>query len=138
MPFLEQFDAADPCEAYRRTTSIVPQQALALVNNELLHDLSEELASRLWSETEKEVAGNDKTVRAQAFVTAAFEQVLTRLPSPRERELSESFLAKQAGLLGKAAGGDRLGSGRDVDRDGRARRDLIHALFSHNDFIMIH
>ena len=36
MPFLELFDAPDACDAYRRTTSVVPQQALALVNNELL------------------------------------------------------------------------------------------------------
>jgi hypothetical protein len=122
MPFLEQFDAADPCEAYRRTTSIVPQQALALVNNEFLLDLSDAMATRLWSEAEA-----SGSLGTQAFLTAAFDQILTRPPSPRERELSEAFLAKQASLL-KQAG----------DRDATARRDLIHALFSHNDFIVIH
>ena len=49
MPFLELFDAPDACDAYRRTTSVVPQQALALVNNDMLLDLSRELADRLWS-----------------------------------------------------------------------------------------
>jgi hypothetical protein len=92
----------------------------------------------LWSETEKEASGNDRTGRAQAFLTAAFEQVLTRPPSPRERDLSGVFLAKLAGLLGQAAGTGHMGSGRDGDPEARARRDLIHALFSHNDFIMIH
>jgi len=133
MPFLEQFDAADPCEAYRRTTSIVPQQALALVNNEFLLDLSDSLASRLWSEAEASGSGC-----ARAFLTAAFEQILTRPPSAREREVSEAFLAKQGGLLERAVGTGPLGSARDGDPRARARRDLIHALFSHNDFIMIH
>src|SRR5262249_9895008 len=40
MPFLELFDSPDVCDAYRRTTTVVPQQALALVNNELLLELS--------------------------------------------------------------------------------------------------
>src|SRR5262249_4488253 len=47
MLFLELFDAADACDAYKRTTSVVPQQALALTNNELLLSLSERLASSL-------------------------------------------------------------------------------------------
>ena len=84
MPFLELFDAPDACDAYRRTTSVVPQQALALVNNELLLDLSRRLADRLWSER----GGGSGTVATEAFVTAAFEQVLSRPPSPRERALS--------------------------------------------------
>src|SRR3954451_8238539 len=49
MMFLELFDAADACDAYRRTTSVVPQQALALVNNALLLELSGTLADRLWA-----------------------------------------------------------------------------------------
>ena len=49
MPFLELFDAPDACEAYSRTVSVVPQQALALTNNELARELSRELARRLWA-----------------------------------------------------------------------------------------
>ena len=45
MPFLELFDAPDACEPTRRTVSVVPQQALALTNNELARSLSRELAS---------------------------------------------------------------------------------------------
>src|SRR5262249_22323843 len=33
LKFLELFDAPDPCECYRRTESIVPQQALAMTNS---------------------------------------------------------------------------------------------------------
>jgi hypothetical protein len=125
MPFLELFDAPDACDAYRRTTTIVPQQALALVNNDMLLALSRELADRLWAAAD----GPDPGARGEAFLTAAFEQVLTRRPSARERELTREFLEKQADLLG-----------RDGDSDAavRARRDLVHALFSHNDFITIH
>jgi hypothetical protein len=132
MPFLELFDAPDACDAYRRTTSVVPQQALALVNNALLLDLSRELADRLWSES----GAAGERDRIEAFLVAAFEQVLTRRPSPRERELSEAFLTRQAALLGRASG--RPGEGNDADPEARARRDLVLALFSHNDFITVH
>ena len=63
MPFLEMFDAADACDAYRRTTSVVPQQALALVNNEMLLDLSRALADRLWSAAEATATQADATAR---------------------------------------------------------------------------
>jgi hypothetical protein len=128
MPFLELFDAPDACDAYRRTTTIVPQQALALVNNDMMLALSRELADRLWAATSD---GADRGGRGEAFLTAAFEQVLARRPSARERELTRAFLERQAELLGRD--GDNAG-----DAAVRARRDLVHALFSHNDFITIH
>jgi hypothetical protein len=127
MPFLELFDAPDACDAYRRTTSVAPQQALAIVNNKLLLDLSRELADRLWAES----AAARETDRDRAFVKAAFEQVLTRPPSPRELDLSEAFLERQTALL-------QAESSSSADARERARRDLIHALFSHNDFITVH
>ena len=34
MQFLDLFDAADPCDAYRRTTSVRPQQALAMARRQ--------------------------------------------------------------------------------------------------------
>jgi hypothetical protein len=134
MPFLELFDSPDVCDAYRRTTTVVPQQALALVNNELLLELSRGLAARLWSEA----ATVDGPRRVEAFLTAAFEQVLSRPPAARERALAGEFLARQAALLEAAAGRASPGPGPDADPRARARRDLIHALFSHNDFLTIH
>src|SRR5262249_17518011 len=50
MPFLRPFDAPDACDAYKRTVSVHPQQALALTNNELARELSRRLARRLWDE----------------------------------------------------------------------------------------
>lgn len=132
MPFLELFDAPDACDAYRRTVSVIPQQALALVNNDLLLDLSRSLAARLWAESG--AAGRDARGRDEAFLTAAFEQILTRPPVPRERMLAADFLARQVRLL------ERHTDSRNSDGGprSRARRDLVHALFSHNDFVTIH
>src|SRR5207248_8200626 len=45
--FLELFDAANPCDAYRRTTSVLPQQALALNNSETAIRLSNALTKKL-------------------------------------------------------------------------------------------
>jgi hypothetical protein len=133
MPFLELFDAADACDAYRRTTTVVPQQALALTNNELLLDLSETLAEQLWA-----ASGDVEETREAAFLTAAWEQILTRPPSPRERSIARGFLARQAALLERSTGTAAGENGRAGDPRARARRDLVHALFSHNDFIMVH
>ena len=132
MPFLELFDAPDACDAYRRTTSVVPQQALALVNNELLLDLSQRAGRPALVRDGGRRRRRDR--RDEAFITAAFEQILTRPPSPRERALSREFLASRPGscLLGIRRDGTRRRS------QARARRDLVHALFSHNDFITIH
>ncbi|WP_165073463.1 DUF1553 domain-containing protein [Paludisphaera rhizosphaerae] len=132
MTFLELFDAPDACDAYRRTTSVAPQQALALVNNKLLLDLSRELADRLWAES----ATRGEPERGQAFVAAAFEQLLTRPPSSRELELSATFLDRQTTLLRAEHPSTEAGAAEDAAS--RARRDLIHALFSHNDFITVH
>ncbi|MFO0889044.1 MAG: DUF1553 domain-containing protein [Isosphaeraceae bacterium] len=52
MPFLELFDAPDACEAYTRTVSVVPQQSLALTNNELARSLAKGIAERVWAEVE--------------------------------------------------------------------------------------
>ena len=45
--FVALFDAPDANECYRRTRSVVPQQALALTNNPLIHELSGRLAAEL-------------------------------------------------------------------------------------------
>jgi hypothetical protein len=142
MPFLELFDAPDACEAYTRTVSVIPQQALALTNNELARALSRDLARRLWDEASvgrgpcgieaqsrsagATPAGSEP--RGPLFVTIAFEQVLSRAPSSPELALSLAFLKKQEQLL------TRLGP----EASSRARENLVHALFSHNDFLTIH
>src|SRR5262249_10280782 len=47
MKFLEVFNAANPRECYRRVESIMPQQALAMANSELVSHEGRALARRL-------------------------------------------------------------------------------------------
>src|SRR5205807_5390147 len=74
--FLKIFDTAAVTECYRRKESIVPQQALALANSELTWKHAKLLARMLADKT-----GGD----AGAFVTSAFERVLSRSPTGEER-----------------------------------------------------
>lgn len=115
--FLDLFDAANPCDAYKRTTSVLPQQALALSNSELAIRLSRALAKKL-------PASNDAD-----FVMAAFEQVLARTPRPAERTASMAFLEQQRKLFESELQG--------MDAAARARENLVQALFNHTDFVTI-
>jgi len=116
--FLELFDAANPCDAYRRTVSVLPQQALALSNSDLVSRLARALERKLpsaWSD--------------EQFVAAAFEQVLGRPPRPAEAAAALAFLDRQSKLF--------LAELVNVDPDARARVNLIHALFNHTDFVTV-
>jgi hypothetical protein len=113
--FRALFDAPDPGECYRRTESLLPQQALALTNGPMVHHCSQALARKLTA-----ACGTDEA----AWLTAAFEQVLGRPPSDDERAAAASFLKKQAALA-RTAGAER------------AREGLIRVLFAHNDFVTV-
>lgn len=128
MPFLEVFDAPDACDAYRRSTSVVPQQALALVNNDFLVGLSQTLANQLWAENPTMPPGPE--ARIDHFITASFESVLCRGPKPAELKMAREFLASQVAIIQAESPG--------TGAEALARRDLVHALFSHNDFLTIH
>jgi hypothetical protein len=105
------FDAPDAGECYRRTRTVVPQQALALTNSRLVHEVSARLAASLW----EELPAADPTGPA-AFVSAAYEAVLGRRPGPAELHACADFL--------KAAGP-------------RAREGLVRVLLNHNDFVTV-
>jgi hypothetical protein len=129
MEFLLLFDAASVNECYRRTESVVPQQALALTNSTLAVGLSRRLAGQLSREGD--------------FVRAAFEHVLGRPPSGREREACAEFLREQAALLADPTklAAFAAGQGSDVpaspDPRQRARENLVHALFNLHEFVTI-
>ena len=81
---------------------------------------------------------------AQAFVTAAFEQVLARPATPKEIETSVEFLSEQVKFFEKNR--SRLSivaeDPGDVSKPSgdpalRARENLVHVLFNHNDFVTI-
>ena len=106
MEFLKIFDAAGVTECYRRKDSILPQQALALANSELIAPAWPDGSPRTLSDR----VGSDPS----AFVTAAFERVLSRPPTDAERAECLAFLGPDAA---------------------DARESLVHVLLNHHDFV---
>ena len=111
-PLGELFDAPNPFECYRRTSTIVPQQALALNNSDFVHQVADKTVLRI----EKMLDSPSDTQHDGAFVQMAFMVVLSRLPSAVELGKCESFLSSY---------GD----------NGRA--GLIRVLINHSDFVSI-
>lgn len=135
MKFLKLFDAAAPTECYRRKESIVPQQALALINSPLTIEHSRLVARKLTTE-----CGED----SPAFVAAAFEQVLARPASKAEIETAIWFLVQQskyfeenASRLEDAAKNLEGASQPSREPPLRARENLVHVLLNHSDFVTI-
>lgn len=139
MPFLELFDQASVNECYRRNESIVPQQALAMVNSPLALSQGRVLAQQLITET----GGETSPDATSQFLTAAFEQILNRQPTDEELDTCRDFLAQQTARLADPENLTKFDSGPDVkvkpspDPAMRARENLVQVLFSHNDFFTI-
>ncbi len=108
MEFLQIFDAAGVTECYRRKESILPQQALALANSDLSLRMARRVAQSICGR-----AGSD----ACAFVTAAFEQVLSRPPTDAERAECLRYLG--------------------ADHAQRRRESLMHVLLNHHEFVTV-
>ena len=133
MPFLEIFDAASPRECYRRRESVRPQQAFALVNSPLVLTQSRRVARRLAQKDEA------------AFVTAAFEAVLSRAPGVEELRNCREFLQSQRARLREPGKLTAFGKGGrkelsvppSKDADQRSRENLILVLFNHHEFVTV-
>jgi hypothetical protein len=108
MEFLRIFDAAGVSECYRRKESILPQQALALANSNLSLQIARRVAQQLIGQAGSEPAG---------FVTAAFEQVLSRPPTESEKLECLRYL--------------------NDERAAWRRESLVHVLLNHHDFVTI-
>ncbi len=111
------FDAPEPADCYRRTRSIIPQQALALTNSDLVHDLSGELAISLWQSLSP-----DHQANPSSFIVAAHEQILGRRPTDSEMTLCSEFLTATADQIVDTA---------------QLRESLVRVLLNHNDFLSI-
>ncbi|MCA9135440.1 MAG: PSD1 domain-containing protein [Planctomycetales bacterium] len=137
MTMLVLFDAAGPNECYRRSESIIPQQALTLANSPLSISQSRTLAHELSVEAED---GADPESR---FIRLAFRQILARPPSVDELAVCRSFLAKQTALLSAPDNlsefGGKIDSSVDASADPhmRSRENIIHVLINHNDFVTV-
>ena len=117
--FLATFDDADLLQCYRRSESVVPQQALALSNSELSLTSAEKIARRIEDE---------KSEDSEQFIKNAFSLILARFPERAEVIECLRFLDEA----------QKIEQGRSVrEREIRARTQLVHALLNHNDFITI-
>jgi hypothetical protein len=107
--FLRIFDGPNPNECYVRRASVMPHQALALANSELVLREAKVLAKNL---------GDQSGASAEQFIGAAFVRILARPPTPEEESTCRQFLAES----------------KDA---GRGRENLVIVLFNHNDFVTI-
>ena len=139
MRFLTLFDVASVNECYERSESIIPQQALAMANSSLVTEQSRTLARRL----SREVGEGSGPEEASRFVSIAFEHVLGRPPTDRERAECETFLARQAERLkdSKKLTPFTTGAASKVKPAAephlRARESLTRVLLNHNEFLTI-
>lgn len=139
MTFLSVFDSPNVVECYRRSESIAPQQALALVNSSLTLVQSRILAKKLSEEDTVKSA----TDLSAAFVSAAFERVLCRPATADEQQACLEFLQEQALQLADAkqltafSNPNASGIAASSDAVQRARENLVHVLLNHNDFVTI-
>ncbi len=138
MQFLELFDVANPNACYRRIESVIPHQALVLANSSLSLGQARLLAANISSETGP--SPDEPTNRK--FIVAAFERVLSRSPLVSEIVACQTFLTKHATLVRNPETKSFPASGKHVrapskDPHQRARENLVHVLFSHNDFVTI-
>ena len=135
---LDLLDRANAVECYRRSESIVPQQALAVINGGLAQTQARRVATRLST-----TSGDGSFVDDEAFVAAVFACVLNRPPRAGERAACLEFLDEQARLLAKPEKLTRFVVGvkpqvePSADPHRRARENLALVLFNHNDFITI-
>jgi hypothetical protein len=137
--FLSLFDSPSPVECYRRSESVAPQQALAMVNSTLTLAQARLLAKRM----NNALGGNLSEPSAPRFVESAFTRILCRTPTDDERKACIEFLGQQSELLAGASSLAAFSNGPDAtvppssDPQARARENLIHVLLNHNDFVTV-
>src|SRR5262249_36104293 len=120
MEFLKIFDGASAIECYQRTDSIIPHQALALVNSDLTRT-----HARLLAEAVVRKVGVDPAEGA----TVAFQGAICRPPTAEELSECTAFLQAKA----PSAGGDGGKTAPDPVFL-RACENLVHGLMNHYEF----
>jgi len=123
--FLTMFDEALVTDCYRRDQSIIPQQALAMTNSQLVLDLSRPIAERIakYLMTSSQPADSD-----EAFIRAAFLMLLVSDPTATELAASSRSLDAWRKLPEAGQGDAAIGF---------ARANLVWVLLNHNDFITL-
>ena len=128
--FLKTFNDADLFQCYRRSESIVPQQALALANSQLSMQMAEKIAARVvgLSEDNTKVPRDVRSEKAQDVlhvqIENAFRLFLARPATEEETVESLRFFKEMSSI------------DNPPDQPTQFTR-FIHALLNHNDFITI-
>lgn len=122
LPLMELFDAPTTTHSCaRRDESLVPTQALVLMNDEFLHEQSQRFAQRVERE-----AGDD----AAAQVSRALWIALSRPPSTQRIAEGTAFVAAQGKLL--------VEEGHDQANAHRAAlADFCHVLLNLSEFVYV-
>jgi hypothetical protein len=117
---LDIFDNANVLECYRRTESIVPQQALALWNSKLAQVSAAKINDKLHARL--------KDADDTKFVNAAFEAVLGTSPTKDELAVCLEAINELRATLKDV---------KEPDQTKRARLQVVQALINHNDFVTV-
>ncbi|MGE3317247.1 MAG: DUF1549 and DUF1553 domain-containing protein, partial [Planctomycetaceae bacterium] len=139
MTFLKLFDSANTTECYQRRPTVVPQQALAMVNSPLAIEQARQLASLVSDQVGRD--GSDEN--NEKYVAALFERLLCRAPSDAEKSTCREFLSEQSSRLADAAKLTKFTAGVETKLKGaadpkqRARENLAHVLLNHHEFVTI-
>lgn len=130
-PFMTVFDFCDttqPCA--QRDVTIVPTQALALLNNEFVHEASRSLGARIAS---------TPTLTPQGQVEKAWQLALGRLPTPDEGAwaLAHVDAQKQKLAHGRGTDADSSDDSGTCSIESRAMESLVHVLLNTNEFMFV-
>ena len=117
--FLTLFDDASVLECYRRTESIVPQQALALANSKLALTMAEAIAARL---------AKPQAADAEYRAGGVRDCCWARHPTAEERPTCLEALTEWQKILKEQ---------KHADPAAKARANLVRALLNHNDFVTV-
>lgn len=121
--FLSMFDDADLLQCYRRSESIVPQQALALANSQLSMTNAAKVAER--------ISRLDAVVDSRSFIATAFEMLLGRRATEEELSTCLAYCSDLAALPNYQSEASLK------QRSVRVRSRFILSLLNHNDFVTI-
>jgi hypothetical protein len=116
--FLMQFDDAAVLECYRRTESIVPQQALTMTNSKFAMTMADAIATRL--ATPQAADGE--------YIQAAFEFILGATPTAEEKQTCLEAMNEWQKILKEQ---------KHPDPAAKARANLVGALLNHNDYVTV-
>ena len=114
------FDDADVMDCYRRTDSIVPQQALALENSAFVTEMSGKITQRL--------ATAHPNASDSDFVREAYQSILSTDPTPEEQATMTEILRRMT---------EMARSRKRPNPETLTRTQVVQNLLNLNDFITV-